>query len=135
MSDIKLARAELAALLSSIAPVRMGRAALETTSAPLPVITLWSTGDTPTDLTSGSVAEYTRTLTLEYKTTASEDYDDALDDALSDLRAALFIGIGATPLDHATRIQETSARFFAPADGSAIAVLQLTLELTYLERL
>lgn len=134
MSDIKTARAELAALLTPIAPVRMGRAALETTSAELPVITLWSTGDTPTDQTAAGLAEYARALTLEYKITAADDYDDDLDDALHAIRAALRRRIGIPSLPHATDLQETSARFFAPADGSNIAVLQITFNLTYLER-
>ena len=41
MSDATLARAELIGLLTATAPVRTGLAALETTSVPLPVITLW----------------------------------------------------------------------------------------------
>ncbi len=134
MSDILLARAELAALLTPIAPVRTGRAALETTSADLPVITLWSTGDTPTNQTAAHLAEQTRALVLEYKAPATDAYDDDLDNALHAIRASLRRQIGIPSLPHATDLQETSVRFFAPADGSGSAVLQINFNVNYLER-
>lgn len=138
MSDAALARQELAALLTAIAPVRTGRAALETTSATLPVITLWNTGETQaTDQGYGAPA-YTRSLTLEYKATASAAYDDALDTVLRAIRLALKPPLGGSPLTHALALRETSVRFFAPdlsQGGSEIAVLQITFEIDYLERL
>ncbi len=135
MSDIILARAELAALLTPIAPVRTGRAALETTSADLPVIVLWSTDDRPTEQTNASIAEHTRALSLEYKSAATDAYDDDLDTVLHNIRSAVRNGVGTPALAHATGFAETSARFFAPSDGSSIAVLQITFDITYLERL
>ncbi|HOX59647.1 MAG TPA: hypothetical protein PLC99_22425 [Verrucomicrobiota bacterium] len=138
MSDSALARAELVVRLTPIAPVRTGRAALETTSATLPVIVLWSTGDQPSPDQGYAAPLYTRQLSLEYKTTASAAYDDDLDAALSAIRAALKPALGASLLPHAIALRETSARFFAPdisdTGASRIAVLQITFEIDYLER-
>lgn len=138
MSDIALARAELVALLSPIAPVRTGLAALETSSAALPVIVLWSTGDAPAQDQSYVVPAYTRSMSLEYKATASPVYDDDLDAVLRSIRLALKPPLGESTLTHALNIRETSVRFFAPdlsKGGSTIAVLQMTFEIDYLERL
>lgn len=139
MSDIALARAELVARLTPMAPVRTGRAALETTSAALPVIVLWSTGDSPAADQGYGAPLYTRQLTLEYKTSASAAYDDDLDAALSAVRAALKPVLGESLLPHAIALRETSARFYAPdisdTGVSRIAVLQITFEIDYLERL
>lgn len=134
MSDIILARAELAALLTPIAPVRTGRAALETTSADLPVIVLWSTDDRPAAEQGYAATQHTRPVTVECKITATDDYDDELDNALRAIRQALKPPIGGAVLPSATAVRETGARFFHPADGSEIAVLQITLEIDYLER-
>lgn len=140
MSDIALARAELVALLTPIAPVRTGRNALETTSAPLPVIVLWSNEDRPVEQQEqGYMASaYTRPINLEYQCTASAAYDDDLDAVLRSVRLALKPRIGGSPLPHAVAVRETGARFPAPAlsqGGSVIAVLQINLEIDYLERL
>lgn len=139
MSDATLARQELAALLTAIAPVRTGRAALETTSATLPVIVLWSTGDGPATEQGYAARKHTRTLSLEYKTAASATYDDDLDGVLHAIRAALNPAIGEPALPHAMALRETGTRFFAPAIGeqgaSNIAALQITFEYDYLERL
>lgn len=137
MSDITLARAELVALLTPIAPVRVGLAALETTSAALPVIVLWSTGDATNNTSGFAQPERTRALTLEYKTKASATYDDALDAALSAIRSALAPSSALAALPHAIALRETSVRFFAPdlsQGGSNIAMLQINLEIDYLER-
>lgn len=137
MSDITLARAELASLLAQIAPVRTGRDALETTSATLPVIVLWSTGDTTNNQSGFTSPDHTRAITLEYKVKASAAHDDDLDTALSAIRSALAPSSALAALPHATALRETSARFFAPdlsQGGSDIAVLQINLEIDYLER-
>lgn len=138
MSDIALARAELVALLAPIAPVKTGRAALETTSATLPVMTLWSTGERLADAQGYSVPAYTRSLTVEYKAVAGTAYDDDLDAVLRQVRLALKPAIGAPPMAHALALRETAVRFFAPdlsQGGGSIAVLQITFDLDYLERL
>lgn len=138
MSDITLARAELVALLTPIAPVRTGRAALETTSATLPVIVLWSTDESRAEDQGYGAIAYTRSLTLEYKVTASAAYDDDLDAVLRNVRLVLKPPMGGSPIQHAVAVRETSARFFAPdfsQGGSEIAVLQMTFEIDYLERL
>lgn len=138
MSDIALARAELAALLTPIAPVRTGRAALETTSATLPAITLWSTGDQPAADQGYAAPAYTRTTVLEYKAAATATYDADLDAALRRVRQALKPTIGSPPLNHALAIRETAVRFFAPdptQPAGDTAVMQVTFEIDYLERL
>ena len=138
MSDASLAIAALATAVTAVAPVRTGRAALETTSAALPVITIWSTDDRPSaDPGYGSAMQYTRTVVVEVKAAATETYHTALDDALTGIRRALH----PNPIDptllagYATAVRQTGVRFFAPADNGAVAVLQLTLEIDYLERL
>lgn len=137
MSNITLARAELAAMLASIAPVRTGLAALETTSADLPVITLFSTGETVSgEQEYGVDVTYTRALTIEYKTTASADYDDDLEGVLSAIRATLKSPDGDPVIPHALNVRDTGARFFAPdlsRGGSSMAVLQMTLEIEYVD--
>lgn len=138
MSDATLARDELVGRLSSIAPVRIGLAALETTSALLPVLVLWSTGEPPPIERNGFASTHTRSLTLEYKTAATQDYESDLNTALRAIRAALNPPMGEPPLPSAIDLRETSVRFFHPAiseqGASRIAVLQITLELDYLER-
>jgi len=138
MSDASLAIAALETALAAVAPVRTGRAALETTSATLPVITLWSTNDHPvTDNSSYGPLLYTRTLVIEVKIAATESYHSDLDDALTGIRRALQTSPGNPfPLSgYAKILRQTGVRFFAPADNSETAVLQLTLEIDYLERL
>lgn len=137
-SDCALARAELAAKLASIAPVRLGRAALETTSAALPVWTIWSTGDQLAEDQGFAAPHYRRRLTAEYKMAATATYDDALDAVLRSMRRALRPSVGEPVLPHATALQETAVRFYAPdltVQGGAEAVLQVDFELGYLERL
>lgn len=138
MSDASLAIAALADALTAVAPVRIGRAALETTSATLPVITLWSTDDRPSaDPGYGPVMQYTRTVVIEAKAAATETYHTALDDALTGIRRALQTGpSNPFPLSgYARALRQTGVRFFAPADNGEVAILQLTLEIDYLERL
>lgn len=137
MSDATLALADLATKLAAVAPVLTGRAALETTSATLPVITVWSTDDRPADDQGyGYAVQFTRSVTLECKQTATATYHDALDTVLTAVRRALRDDItsGAPLSGYATALRQNAARFFAPADGSDIAVVQVTLEFDYLER-
>jgi hypothetical protein len=138
-SNIALARAELAALLTPIAPVKTGRAALETTSATLPVITIWDISESPAQAQGFATPQYTRQVTAEYKATASAAYDADMDDVLHRIRAALKPTLGEPVLTHATAIRETAVRFYAPATNeagaSSIASLQISFEIDYLERL
>lgn len=138
-SNIALARAELAARLESIAPVRTGLAALETTSAILPVFVIWDVRDSPSTQQEYAAPQFTRQMVVEYKAIAAADYDAAMDTALHTLRAALKPNIGEPALAHATAIRETAVQFFAPAitetGASSIASLQITFEIDYLERL
>lgn len=137
MSNATLALAELATQLTTVAPVRTGRAALETTSAELPVITIWSTEDRPAnDQGYGYALQFTRAVTIECKLAATSAYHDALDTILTAVRRALRDDLmSGSPLSgYATALRQNAARFFAPADGSDIAVVQVTLEFDYLER-
>lgn len=135
MSDASLAIADLATKLASAGTVRTGLSATETTSATLPVITIWSINDEPVEANQGRGHEYTRTVVVEYKAAAST-FGDGLDTALTAIRRALGAElISSISLSgYATRLRQTGARFFAPVDNSAIAVVQVTLEFDYLER-
>lgn len=137
MSDATLALADLAAKLATVATVRTGRAALETTSAALPIITIWSTEDRPADDQGyGYAMQFTRAVTIECKLAATPAYHDALDTVLTAIRRALREDLmsGAPLSGYATALRQNAARFFCPADGSEIAVVQVTLEFDYLER-
>ncbi len=136
MSNATLALADLATKLAAVAPVRTGRTALETTSVVLPVITIWSTDDRPMeDPDYGYPVEFTRSATIECKITATATYHTALDTTLSAIRQVLRTEIlsGAPLGGYATALRQNGARFFAPAEGSEIAVLQVAIELDWLE--
>ena len=134
MSDASLAIADLAAKLASVATVRVGLAATETTSAALPVITIWSTNDAPVNVNQGQGHEYTRTVVIEYKAVADK-FGDGLDTALTAIRntikAELVSSISLS--GYANQLRQTAARFFAPADNGDTAIVQVTLEFDYLE--
>ena len=138
MSDATLALADLAAKLATVAEVRTGRAALEIPdNAELPVITLWSTDDRPAaDQGYGYAVQFTRRATIECKLVATSAYHDALDTALTAIRRALREDLmSGSPLSgYATALRQNAASFWAPEDGSKIAVVQVTLEFDYLER-
>lgn len=135
MSDATLAIADLASKLASVATVRVGLAATETTSATLPVITIWSTNDAPIDVNQGRGHEYTRTVVLEYKAVADK-FGDGLDNALTAIRNAIKTELvsSVSLSGYANQLRQTSARFFAPADNGDTAIVQVTLEFDYLER-
>ncbi len=130
------AKAAIAALKVQLATVYTpltGRAALETTSATLPVITIYSTGDSRAADQDYSDLTFTRRVTIEAKVTATATYDSTLDDALAAIRAVIDQDAltGAWWGGNALRVQETSASFFAPAPNSNEAVLQINLEFDY----
>lgn len=137
MSNATLAIADLATKLAAVAPVRTGRAALETTSAALPVITIWSTSDRPADEQGyGYALQYTRSVIIECQIAASAAYHDALDTVLTGIRRALQQDWrNVSPLSgHATSLRQNTASFYIPADNSTVAVVQVALEFDYLER-
>jgi hypothetical protein len=115
MSDASLAMADLATKLGSVATVRTGLTATETTSAALPVITLWSINDAPVDGNQGRGHEYTRTLVIEYKAVASS-FGDGLDTALTAIRNALKTELASSISlsGYANQLRQTGARFFFP---------------------
>ena len=136
MSNATLALEDLATQLATVAPVRTGRAALETTSADLPIITLWSTDDRPMeDPDYGYPLEFTRTATIECKIAATATYHTALETTLTAIRQVLKTELlsGAPLGGYATALRQNGARFFAPGEGSEIAVLQVAIELDWLE--
>ena len=134
MSDATLAIADLANKLAVVGEVRVGLAALETTSAELPVISIWSTEDRPAVDQNYCAPAYTRMVTVEVKILAEEAFGDALDGVLTAIRAALKPVLGQSPLQGALAVRETLARFFAPADNGQIAVVNVQFEFDYLER-
>ena len=134
MSDATLAIADLANKLAVVGEVRVGRAALETTTAVLPVVSIWSTEDRPAADQSYCAPAYTRALTVEVKIKADAAFGDALDGVLTALRAALKPVIGQPPLQGALALREIAARFYAPADNGDVAVVTVQFELDYLER-
>lgn len=130
------AKAAIAALktqLATVATVLAGRAALETTSATLPVITIYSTGDARATDQDYSDLTFTRRVTVETKIAATSAYDETLDDTLALIRAAIQPDTltGEWWGGNALRVQETNAAFFAPAPNSNEAVLQISLEFDY----
>jgi hypothetical protein len=129
----KDAIAALKAQLATVYTTRTGRTALETTSATLPVITLYSTGDTSAADQDYSDLTFTRRLTIEAKIAATATYDSTLDDALAAIRAVINPDAltGEWWGGNALRVQETNAAFFAPAPNSNEAVLQINLEFDY----
>lgn len=135
MSDASLAIADLATKLAGVATVRTGLTATESTSAALPVITVWSTNDAPVESAQGRGHEYTRTVVIEYKAAAST-FGDGLDTALTAIRRAIKTELlsSVSLSGYANQLRQTGARFFAPADNSDIAIVQVTLEFDYLER-
>lgn len=136
MSNATLALAELATQLTTVAPVRTDRAALETTSADLPVITIWSTDDRPMeDPDYGYPLEFTRSATIECKILSTATYHTALDTTLTAIRQVLRTEIlsGAPLGGYATALRQNQARFFAPGEGSDIAVLQVAVEFDWFE--
>ena len=129
----KAAIAALKAQLATVYTTRTGRAALETTSATLPVITVYSTGDSRAADQDYSDLTFTRRLTIEVKIAATATYDSVLDDALAAIRAVIDQDAltGAWWGGNSLRVQETNAAFFAPAPNSNEAFLQINLEFDY----
>jgi hypothetical protein len=92
MSDITSAMAALATALSAVAPVRVGRAALETTSATLPVITITPIRDDRADNqeSAGSWFQtWERTVAIEGIVVGTAAWATAIDDLLDRVRRAL----------------------------------------------
>lgn len=134
MSDASLALADLASKLAGVGEVRTGLAVLETTSADLPVVSIWSTEDRPSAEQNYCAPAYTRAFTVEVKLLADDAFGDAMDSVLTAIRTALKPVIGQSPLSSALALRETSARFYAPADNGNVAVVTVQYELDYLER-
>lgn len=134
MSNATLALADLATKLAAVATVRTGRAALETTSAELPVIVVRSLDDAPAADQVYDDATYTRRVGIEYlcDVSAVAAYHDTLDAALQALRNVIVPDInGAWLGGYARMLRPAGATFIHPADNGGVAVLQMTLEFDY----
>lgn len=134
-----LARAVLISKLqAAIANIRSERAALETTSAPLPVLTVFSQNDGPSPNEDGknqSRYRFRRQLVAELKIAMSDDYETQLESYLSAMRASLFVMQREFPLSgHALDVASGEARFLIPEPESRTASLQLSIYFDYLER-
>ncbi|MBV5311540.1 hypothetical protein [Chromatium okenii] len=120
MSQATIVLNALAERLASIAPVRMGLAAGETTSATLPVITIWSLSEALAANQDYDAPMYTRRAALELKIVATEQFHVTLDDLLLAIRELLTADL---------RISSTT--FLPPADNGDSAILQVTFEFDY----
>jgi hypothetical protein len=136
-SNATLAIRNLVTKLGTVGTVRTGRAALETTSADLPVMTVRSLGDAPAAKQIYDDRSYTRRVgieaVLDVSTTAA--YHEALDDRLSAIRAVIIPDAitGVWLGGYALMVRENSARWLYPADNSGLAVMQVELEFDYLD--
>lgn len=117
--------------LATVATTYSDRAALETTSATLPVITMVSLGDALAGDQDYTPDLYTRRLVIEYKCTAATSYQSTLDTALVAIRALLVQSSGAWLSGYAVDVRETGVTFFHPTDNSREAVFQLNLEIDW----
>ena len=133
-SNATLAMSALATKLAAVATVRQNRAALETTSATLPIITLVSQSDTRAGEQDYDKWLYTRRAVIEYKIAATSIYQTSLDDALKAIRAALVPDTGGIWLSgYAQDLRDTGATFYHPADNGSDCALQVNIEFDYLE--
>ncbi len=129
-----LALADLETKLGTLATTRVGRAALETTSATLPVITLVSLRDARAAEQLYDTTIYTRQAVIEYKCAATAHYDETLDAALTAIRALLEADAGDEWLGgNALGLRETGATFYHPAGNGADAAIQVAIEFDYVE--
>lgn len=135
MMSATLALADLETKLGTLATTRVGRAALETTSATLPVITLVSLRDTlAAEQLYDATAIYTRQAVIEYKCAATSTYHETLNTALTAIRALLGADAGDAWLGgNALGLRETGATFYHPAGNGADAAIQVAIEFDYIE--
>lgn len=135
MSDATLARQTLIGLLQTVvADVRSERAALETTSAELPVMTVFTQSDDPVSDELPGRYRYTRSVIVELKIAASADYETQLDTYLAAIRKALYPKPRSMILGgYAHKITVGSARIVAPGPQDQTAILQLQISYDYRE--
>lgn len=132
--SITTAISTLATRLGAVATTRIGRDALETTSATLPIITIWSTGDALA--TAQDYYDYpvrTRTIAIEYKLDGEpDDYHEDLDAALAALLAVIAPDAEGTWLAGAAlELRASAVRWFHPGNGSNLAAVQFTVDIDY----
>lgn len=135
MSDATLARQTLVGILQTVvATVRSESAALETTSADLPVLTVFTQSDEPASDASPGSYRYTRTLVAELKIAATADYETQLDTYLAAIRKALYPKPRSLILEgHAHKLTVGAARLLEPKPQDRTAILQLQISYDYRE--
>jgi len=136
-NNATLAIRDLVTKLGTVGTVRTGRAALETTSADLPVMTVRSLGDDPAAEQIYDDRSYTRRVGIEalINVSATAAYHEALDDRLQAIRAVI-IPDAVTRLwlgGYALNVRETGSNLLHPDDNSGMAAVQVTLEFDYLD--
>lgn len=136
-SNATLAIRDLVTKLGAVGAVRAGRAALETTSADLPIITVRSLSDQPANDQTYDDRAYTRRVGIEALINVSDTnaYHEALDDRLQTIRAAI-IPDAVTGLwlgGYALMVRESGVTIQHPADNGGVAVLQLVFEFDYFD--
>jgi hypothetical protein len=134
MSAVTSAMTALATTLGTVATVRTGRPALETTSATLPIITLVSISDGRASEQDYDTWTNTRRAVIEYKVAATATYPTTLDTALKAIRALLVpASTGLWLGGHARDLRETGVNFLHPEPNGTDAALQISIELDYSE--
>jgi len=135
MSIITSAMTALATALGAVATVRTGRTALETTSAPLPVITIASLTDARAAEQNYDAWTYTRSAVIEYKLAAAATYPAAMDAALKAIRAVLVQSstTGQWLGGHALAVRETAVTFLHPEPNGTDAAVQVSIDIDYSE--
>jgi hypothetical protein len=126
--------AALATALGTVATVRTGRAALETTSATLPIITLVSLSDARASEQDYDTWTYTRRAAIEYKLAAAAAYPATMDTALKAIRALLVpAATGLWLGGHARDVREAGVTFYHPEPHGTDAALQISIDIDYSE--
>jgi hypothetical protein len=132
--SISTALATFSTRLSVSYTTRTGRAAIETTSATLPVATIFSTADRLAAEQDYDYPSRTRSVVVELKLDATETtYPAALETGLAAILALVAPDSDGDWLDGAALfMRETGAQFFHPDAGSNIAAIQVSIEIDYL---
>jgi hypothetical protein len=135
VSKITAAMAALKTALETVAAVRVGRAALETTSATLPIITVVSLNDGLAPDQDYDDPTYTRRAIVEYKLAATATYPAAMDTALQAIRAVLVQSAvnGQWLGGHAVNLRAGGVAFRDPEPNGADAAFQVNIEIDYSE--
>jgi hypothetical protein len=125
----------LAAKLLEISTTVLGNAAMETTTLDVPNIAIFSLKDRPFDNDFISLSGlFTREIMLEVKSSA-KDYHIEQEALLASIRKRLSTISRGTPIlnGEATGLRLLNVGFFPPKDSSDFAVMQINIEVDYIQ--